>query len=101
MAPIRLGRSRNPATFAALDKKDVCPEDRLKLLQRLDRFRPWRSTHQRRLCLGCGKIISGAEISFSRGLWGLGLLRLRCPSEGCTAGPTEWVDPDGRTGDGG
>jgi len=82
-----------------VDKTDVSPEEKLKLLQRLDGFRPWHSTHQRRLCLGCGKIISGAEIIISRGLRGLGLLRLCCPSEGCTAGPMEWLDPDGRTGD--
>jgi hypothetical protein len=74
----------------------LTPEKKLKLLQRLDPFRAWRSTRQRRLCLGCGKIISGSEIGLSRSLWGLGLLRLRCPTEDCTAGPMDWVDPDGR-----
>jgi hypothetical protein len=78
-----------------VDKKDVSPEERLKLLQRLDRFRPWVSTSQRRLCLGCGKIVSGSEIGIHRSR--LGLLRLRCPTEGCTAGPMDWVDPDGRS----
>jgi hypothetical protein len=74
----------------------VDPEEKLKLLQRLDGFRPWANIHQRRLCLGCGKIISGSEIKLDRGMDGLGLLRLRCPSEDCTAGPMEWVDPDAR-----
>lgn len=74
----------------------VDPGEKLKLLQRLDGFRPWGSIHERRLCLGCGKIISGAEIKLSRGMEGLGLLSLRCPTEDCTAGPMEWVDPDAR-----
>jgi len=75
-----------------VDKKDVSPEEKLKLLQRLDRFRAWHTTHQRRLCLGCGKIISGSEIKVIRSM--LGLLRLRCPTEDCTAGPMEWIEPD-------
>jgi hypothetical protein len=80
----------------AVDTTPLPPEKKLKLLQRLDHFRPWQSTHQRRLCLGCGKIISGAEIRLYRSMWGLGLFQLRCPTENCTAGPMEWVDPDGR-----
>jgi hypothetical protein len=74
----------------------VDPQEKLKLLQRLDGFRHWGSIHERRLCLGCGKIISGTEIKLSRGMEGLGLLGLRCPTEDCAAGPMEWVDPDGR-----
>ncbi len=74
-----------------MDKDDVSPEERLKLLQRLDRFHPWLSTQQRRLCLGCGKIISGSEIKISRSQ--PGLLRLRCPTEDCKAGPIDWVEP--------
>jgi hypothetical protein len=74
----------------------VAPEERLKLLQRLDRFRVWRATTQRRLCLGCGHLISGAEIRFGRSMGGLGLLRLRCPTAKCKAGPMDWVEPDGR-----
>jgi len=77
-----------------VDKNDVSPEERLKLLQRLDRFRPWKSTRQRRLCLGCGKIISGSEIRISRS--SAGLLRLHCPTEDCKAGPMDWVEPAGR-----
>lgn len=79
-----------------MDKIALPPEKKLKLLQRLDQFRAWHTLNERRLCLGCGKIISGAEIKVTRGLRGLGLLRLRCPSEDCNAGPMEWVEPDGR-----
>ncbi|MEY2505064.1 MAG: hypothetical protein QOG27_1344 [Verrucomicrobiota bacterium] len=77
-----------------MEKSALAPETKLKLLQRLDRVRAWRTLNQRRLCLGCGRIISGTEIKISRGLRGLGLLRLRCPSEGCKAGPMEWAEPD-------
>jgi hypothetical protein len=80
-----------------MDTSVLAPEKKLKLLQRLDSFRPWPALTQRRLCLGCGKIISGTQIKVTRGLRGLGLLRLRCPSEDCTAGPMEWVEPDGRS----
>jgi len=75
------------------DDNNLPPEKKLKLLQRLDGFRAWHSIRERRLCLGCGKIISGAEIRLSRGLGGLGLLGLRCPTEDCSAGPMEWVEP--------
>jgi hypothetical protein len=68
-------------------------EEKLKLLQRLDGFRSWRDIHERRLCLGCGKLISGTNIQVTRGLDGEGLLRLRCPTHECTAGPMDWVEP--------
>ena len=71
-------------------------EEKLKLLQRLDCFRVWRSTTERRLCLGCGKLISGAQIKLGRSLRGLGLLRLECPTEGCRSGPMDWIEPDGK-----
>ncbi|HEX4631808.1 MAG TPA: hypothetical protein VH188_12685 [Chthoniobacterales bacterium] len=79
-----------------METAPIDPEEKLKLLQRLDGFLPWGSIHERRLCLGCGKIISGMEIKLSRSMPGLGLLSLRCPTENCTAGPMEWVDPDAR-----
>jgi len=79
-----------------MDMVSVDPDEKLKLLQHLDGFRSWGNVHERRLCLGCGKIISGTEIKLSRSMPGLGLLSLRCPTEDCTAGPMEWVNPDGR-----
>jgi hypothetical protein len=76
-----------------MENAEIGSEEKLRLLQRLDQFRPWHSTLDRRLCLGCGKIISGNEIRLSRGLGGLGLLQLGCPTENCTAGPMEWLNP--------
>ena len=85
--------ARLAATFLEMDDGKIDAEEKLKLLQRLDGFRVWRSTLDRRLCLGCGKLISGADIRLGRSLGGLGLLQLTCPTENCTAGPMEWVHP--------
>ena len=79
-----------------MDQQTLAPEEKLKLLQRLDPSHPWRSTSERRLCLGCGKLISGSQIIFKQGLDGLGLIELECPTDGCSAGPMDWVSPDGR-----
>ena len=79
-----------------MENPELAPEAKLKLLQRLDGFRAWGNIHERRLCLGCGKIISGGDIKVTGGLGGLALLRLSCPTEDCAGGPMDWVDPDGR-----
>ena len=76
-----------------MENKPLDPEEKLALLQRLDQFRPWHSTRDRRLCLGCGKLISGTEIQLERSMGGIGLMALRCPTPDCTAGPMEWVEP--------
>src|SRR4051812_39910147 len=76
---------------------DLTPTERLNLLGRLDRRHPWDTLDERRLCLGCGRIIRGWDVRIRRALGGLGLLRLQCSSGDCQAGPTEWVLPD-RTG---
>ena len=67
---------------------------RLGLLRQLDRSHTWQSADERRLCLGCGQLIRGWEIKVLRSMGGLGPLRLRCPSEGCVAGPLNWVMPN-------
>jgi hypothetical protein len=67
--------------------------ERLGILGRLDRRHTWHSPDERRLCLGCGKLIRGWEILVQRSMGGLGPLRLRCPSENCVAGPLSWVLP--------
>ena len=76
-----------------MDNAHLPPDEKLKLLQRLDPSFPWRSTSERRLCLGCGKLISGTQIKFKRGMGGLGLIDLECPTEDCSACPTDWVSP--------
>ena len=68
-------------------------EEKLDVLQRLDRFRQWHFLDEKRYCLVCGKIITGREIQVIGGTRGNGPLRIICPTEDCNAMPMEWVRP--------
>jgi hypothetical protein len=68
-------------------------EEKLDVLQRLDRFRQWHFLDEKRYCLVCGKIITGREIHVIGGIRGNGPLRIICPTEHCNAIPMEWVRP--------
>lgn len=68
--------------------------ERIGVLRRLDRRHSWTTLDDRRLCLGCGKLIRGWDILVVRSMGGVGPLRLRCPSEDCVAGPLNWVWPN-------
>jgi hypothetical protein len=68
-------------------------EEKLDILQRLDRFRQWLFLDEKRYCLVCGKIITGREIQVIGGTRGNGPLRIICPTEHCNAMPMEWVRP--------
>src|SRR3954454_4768680 len=70
---------------------ELSPEQRLALLRRLDRRHPWATPDERRLCLGCGRMIRGWEVRIRRSMGGIDPIRLRCSSKGCQAGPAEWV----------
>jgi len=68
-------------------------EEKLDILQRLDRFRQWHFLDEKRYCLVCGEIITGREILVIGGTRGNGPLRIICPTEDCNAMPMEWVRP--------
>jgi len=68
-------------------------EEKLDVLQRLDRFRQWHSLDEKRYCLVCGKIITGREIQVIGGKRENRPLRIICPTEHCNAMPMEWVRP--------
>ena len=68
-------------------------EEKLDILQRLDRFRQWHFLDEKRYCLVCGKIITGREIQVIGGTRGNGPLCIICPTEHCNAMPMEWVRP--------
>jgi hypothetical protein len=68
-------------------------EEKLEVLQRLDRFRQWHFLDEKRYCLLCGKIITGQEIQVIGGTRENGPLRIICPTEDCNAVPMEWVRP--------
>lgn len=67
--------------------------EKLEILQRLDRFRKWRSLDEKRYCLACGKIITGREIEVVGGTRGTGPLRIICPTRGCHSISMDWVLP--------
>ncbi len=68
-------------------------EEKLDVLQRLDRFRQWHFLDEKRYCLVCGKVITGRKIQVIGGTRGNGPLRIICPMEHCYAMPMEWVRP--------
>jgi hypothetical protein len=67
--------------------------EKLEMLQRLDRYRKWRSLDEKRYCLACGQIIEGREIQVVGGTRGTGPLRLICPTRNCHSIPMDWVIP--------
>jgi hypothetical protein len=68
-------------------------EEKLDLLQRLDRFRVWETLNEKRYCLVCGKIISGREIQVVRNTSENEPLRIVCPTAHCDARPVAWARP--------
>src|SRR5262249_54141204 len=72
---------------------ELVAADKLEVLQRLDRYRKWRSLDEKRYCLACGRIIEGGDILVVGGTRGTGPLRLVCPTPGCHSIPMDWVIP--------
>jgi hypothetical protein len=68
-------------------------EEKLDILQRLDRFRQWHFLDEKRYCLVCGEMITGREIQVIGGTRENRPLRIICPTEHCNAVPMEWVRP--------
>jgi hypothetical protein len=63
----------------------------LLILRETDQFRQWLSLDDKRVCILCGKKFSGRQVKITR--IRTGRYELRCPTEGCTAGPSQWVYP--------
>jgi hypothetical protein len=79
--------------MALVSPIELSEEEKLDLLQRLDRFRVWDSLDDERYCLVCGKIITGRQIRVIGGTRGHGPLHIICPTEHCNAMPVDWVRP--------
>jgi hypothetical protein len=79
--------------MALLPPLKLSEQEKLEALQRLDRFRKWRSLDDKRYCLVCSTIITGREIHIIGGTRGAGPLRVICPSDGCHSIPMDWVLP--------
>lgn len=78
-----------------LEPVELTDADKLDVLQRLDRFRPWRSLDEQRVCRCCGKVVTGHSILVVGGSRGNGPLRIVCPTPRCNAIPMDWLRPDG------
>ena len=79
--------------MALLSPIELSDRDKLEILQRLDRFRKWRSLDDKRYCLCCCDLISGREIEVVGGTRGTGPLRVICPTPRCHSIPMDWVLP--------
>jgi hypothetical protein len=79
--------------MALLDPIQFSGREKLEVLQRLDRYREWRSLEEKRYCLVCGKIIAGHDIQVIGGTRGAGPQRLICSTRGCYSIPMDWVLP--------
>jgi len=81
------------AVMALLTPIELSDGDKLAILQRLDRFRRWRSLEEKRYCLCCNRLITGSQIQVVGGTRGTGPLRIICPTQGCYSIPMDWVLP--------
>jgi hypothetical protein len=64
------------------------PEEKLAILQAADSRRKWYSLDDQRVCVLCGKGISGRQIEITRDAAGRHVPR--CPTEGCPSVPSDW-----------
>jgi hypothetical protein len=71
--------------------KTLASEDKLAALRKGDPNHPWESLDDRCTCILCDRTFSGRQVEFGVGVGGR--IRLRCPSDGCTGTPREWVHP--------
>lgn len=72
-------------------RKNLSSEDKLDALRKADPASRWQSLDDHRVCILCEKDFSGRQVDAS--ISGSGRVRLRCPSEGCTSTPSQWVRP--------
>ena len=79
--------------MALVSSIKLSDEEKLRILQRVDRFREWHSLDEKRYCLVCGEIITGREIQVIMGTRENRSLRTVCPTKYCDAMPIEWVWP--------
>jgi hypothetical protein len=81
--------------IAASSQLQLSTEEKLNLLRQVDRWRPWSSLDDRRLCLGCGRLINGNDIEIMPSVEG-GQVEVRCPTQGCQSIPLDWILPNPR-----
>ena len=90
MPGIRFLHSAYVAFLSPIKLRDA---DKLRVLQRLDKYRRWQSLDEKRYCLICSRIITGHEIQVIGGTRGNGPLRIICATANCRSIPMDWVLP--------
>jgi hypothetical protein len=68
--------------------KEVIGANQLTILRAGDDYRAWRSLNDRRICMHCTKVFSGAEVRI--GMDRFGRPTLHCPGAGCDSTPRDW-----------
>ena len=76
----------------ALAQLQLSAEEKLNLLNQVDRWRPWKSLDDKRLCLGCGRLFHGYEVEATPGEGGA-VMELHCPTQGCQSIALDWILP--------
>lgn len=64
-------------------------DERLRILRESDQFRNWSSLDDKRVCILCDRKFSGRQVKIIRRR--TGRYQLHCPTDGCRAGPSQWV----------
>jgi hypothetical protein len=64
---------------------------RFLILRETDQCRTWSSLDDKRVCILCDKQFSGRQVEITRSR--TGRYELHCPTDGCNAGPSQWVYP--------
>ncbi len=72
-------------------KKNLPSDEKLAALRKSDPTRGWQSLDDRRVCILCDRTFSGRQVEGS--ISPMGRVRLKCPTDGCTGTPREWVRP--------
>ncbi|MBA2272066.1 MAG: hypothetical protein M3372_02835 [Verrucomicrobiota bacterium] len=72
-------------------RRNLSSEDKLAALRKGDPTHQWETLDDKLSCILCDRTFSGRMIDVSVGV--TGRVRLRCPSDGCSATPREWVIP--------
>ncbi len=61
---------------------------KLAAVQATDTYRKWYSLDDKRVCILCGRVLTGRMID----VWesGRGVFHLHCPTAGCASTPRDW-----------
>ena len=66
----------------------LIPEEKLAILQAGDPRRKWYSLDDQRVCVLCGRAITGRQVEIK--LDSAGAYSLHCPTSGCPSMPNDW-----------